>query len=61
MTILQWLHSAQKKQQVFVANRVGEILDQSPVDEWRQVKGTMNPIDTGRRGVTVSQFWKVNG
>ena len=56
MTVLQWLHSAHKKQQVFVANRVGEILDQSTVDEWQHVKGTMNPADIGTRGVTVSQL-----
>ena len=55
MTVLQWLHSG-KKQQVFVANRVGELLDKSTVDEWRHVKGTMNPADTGTSGVTVSQL-----
>ena len=55
--VLQWLHSAHKKQQqVFVANRVGQILDQCTVDEWRHVKGTMNPADIGTRWVTVSQL-----
>ena len=39
-----------------MANRVGEILDQSTVDEWRHVKGTMNPADIGTGGVTVSQL-----
>ena len=47
MTVLQWLHSAHKKQQVFVAKRVGKALDQSTVDEWRHVKCTMNPADIG--------------
>ena len=41
---------------MFVAHRVGEILDQSTVDEWRHVKGKMNPADIGTRGVTVSQL-----
>ena len=54
MTVLQWLHSAHKIQQVFVANRVGETLDQSTVDEWRHVKIKMNPTDMGTREVTVS-------
>ena len=58
MTVLQRLHSAHKRQQVFVANRVGEILDQSTVDEWRHVKWTMNPADIGTRGVNVSQLLK---
>ena len=56
VTFLQWLHSAHKKQQVFMANRFGEILDQSTVDEWRHVKATMSPADIGTRGVTVSQL-----
>ena len=53
---LQSLHSAHKRQQIFVAKRFGEILDQSTVDEWRHVKGTMNPADIGTRGVTVSHL-----
>ena len=56
ITVLQWLHSAHKRPQVFVANRVGEIWDQSTVDEWRHVKGTMKPADIGTREVTVSQL-----
>ena len=56
MTVLQWLHSTLEKQQVFVANRVGEILDQSAVDEWRHMKGIMNPADIGTRGVILSQL-----
>ena len=35
-TLLQWLHGADKKQPVFVANRVSEILDSSTIDQWRQ-------------------------
>ena len=31
-TVFQWLHSAHKRQQVFVANRVWEILDRSTVN-----------------------------
>ena len=56
MTVLRWLHAAHKKQQVFVANRVGKRLDQSTVDIWRQVKGFMNPADIGTRGVTLEQL-----
>ena len=56
LTVLQWIHSARKKQHIFVANRTREILDSSSVDEWRHVKGTMNPADVGTRGMTVSQL-----
>ena len=53
MTVLQRLQSAQNIQQILAANRVGEIMDKSAVDEWRHLKGTMNPADVGTRGVTV--------
>ena len=56
MTVLQWLHSAEKRQQIFVTTRVREVLDESTVDEWRHIKGTMNPADIGTRVVTVSQL-----
>ena len=38
LTVLQWIHSAPKKQQVFGANRIREILESSSVDERRHVK-----------------------
>ena len=49
-TVLQWLHST-AKQPVFVANRVGEILDVTTVDEWYHVDTENNPADTGTRGI----------
>ena len=56
MTIFQWLHSVNKQQQLFVAIRVGKLLDQSNADERRHVKGTLNPAYIGTREVTVSQL-----
>ena len=47
-TVLQWLHST-AKQPVFVANRVGEILEVTTVDEWYHVDTEDNPADTGTR------------
>ena len=52
-TVLQWLPAAQKKQQVFVANRVAEILENSSMDQWRHVKGVENPADIGTRGMSI--------
>ena len=48
-TVLQWLHGVDKKEPVFVANRVAEILDSSTIDQWRHVEGTLNPADIGTR------------
>ena len=57
-TVLQWLHGADKKQPVFVANRVAEILDSSTIDQWRHVEGTLNPADIGTRGKSVHELEK---
>ena len=44
-TVLKWLQAAHQKQQVFVANRAAEILENSSIDQWRHVKGVENPAD----------------
>ena len=48
-TFLQWLHGDYKKV-VFVASRVGEILQSSTVDEWYHVSTDDNPADTSTCG-----------
>ncbi|XP_075239333.1 uncharacterized protein LOC142334891 [Convolutriloba macropyga] len=52
-TVLQWLQSAHKKQQVFVANRAAEILESSSMYQWRHVKCIENPADIGTRGMSI--------
>ena len=52
-TVLQWLQAAHKKQQVFVANRAAEILENSSMDHSRLVKGVENPADIGTRGMSI--------
>ena len=49
-TVLQWLHST-AKQPLFVAIRVGEILEVTTVDEWYHVNTENNAADTGTRGI----------
>ena len=63
-TVLQWLQAAYKKQQVFVANRAAEILENSSMDQWRHVKGVENPADIGTRGMSIEglkQSVRLNG
>ena len=50
-TILQWLQSAHKKQQVFVANRAAEILEKFSMDQLGHVKDIENPAENGTRGM----------
>ena len=55
---MQWLPGADKKQPVFVANRVAEILDSSTIDLGRHVEGTLNPANIGTRGKSVNELGK---
>ena len=50
-TVLQWLNSTEKLP-VFVANRVGKILESTTIDEWHHVLSGGNPADTGTRGIS---------
>ena len=63
-TVLQWLHSSDKKQPNFVANRVEEILDSSAVDQWRHIAGADKPADLGTRGLSINELMQsiwING
>ena len=51
-TVLQWLNSSDKFP-VFVANRVGEILESTTINEWHHVLSGDNPADTGTRGISL--------
>ena len=48
-TVLHWLNSTEKLP-VFVANRVGEVLKSTTIDEWHHVLSGDNPADTDKRG-----------
>ena len=50
-TVLQWLQSTQR-QPAFIANRVGEILDNTTSDQWNYVPTSNNPADSGTRGLS---------
>ena len=55
-TVLQWIHSSHRKQQVFVANKVAEILDTTKVSQWNHVSGINNPADIGTRAINVDEL-----
>ena len=55
-TVLQWLHSSHRKQQVFVANQVAEILDTTDVSQWEHVSGINNPADIGTRAINIEEL-----
>ena len=55
-TILQWIHSSHRKQQVFVANRVAKILDTTDVSQWKHASGINIPADIGTRAINVEEL-----
>ena len=55
-TVLQWKHNSHPKQQVFVANRVAEILDTTDVSQWKHVSGINNPADFGIRAISIEKL-----
>ena len=59
ITVLQWIHSCHRKQQVFVANRVAEILDKTDVSQWKHVSGINNPADIGTRAVNIEELKRI--
>ena len=55
-TVLQWIHSSHRKQQVFVANRLADILDTTDVSQWKHVSGINNPADIGNRAINIEEL-----
>lgn len=48
-TVVRWLKSDSRKYKQYVANRVGEILESSTIDNWRWLPGLLNPADDATR------------
>ncbi len=48
-----------KKPRVFIANRLGEILNLSDKEEWNFINGEINPADHCSRGRTATEFLKL--
>ena len=49
--VLQWISST-NKHPIFIANRVGEILENTRVDQWNHVATCDNLADAGTRGMS---------
>ena len=51
--ILQYIENKDKRFQIFVANHVSAIFDQSKATQWWYVETSPNPADEASRGMTV--------
>ncbi|XP_057372199.1 uncharacterized protein LOC130693090 [Daphnia carinata] len=56
MTVLCWIHANHRRYNVFVANRISEILDSTTLQQWRHVSGILNPADECSRGLCPSEL-----
>ena len=54
--VIRYIENQDKRFQVFVANRVSAILNQSDPSQWRYVDTAQNPADEASRGMTVKEF-----
>lgn len=54
--LLGWLQGEQNRWKPFVANRVEQIKEIMPAEQWFYVKTTENPADAASRGLTASQL-----
>ena len=55
-TVLQWIYGSHQRQQIFVANRVAEILENTQAHQWNHCPGEWNPADDGTRGIPFRDF-----
>ena len=51
-TLLQWSRNNDKKQRVFVFNKVAELLDSTTVGQWNNIDGAKNPTVMGTPGIS---------
>ena len=56
-TVLQWIRGSEKRQQIFAANRVAEILELTQSTQWKHCPGYLNPADDGTRGIQPRRRW----
>ena len=54
-TVIQWLN-AFEKQQIVVANRIGEFLENNKLGEWIHIPGAKNLVDLGTRGMRANEI-----
>ena len=53
---MQWIRGSDKRQQIFVANCVAEILELTQSTQWKHCPGYLKPADNGTHGIPFSEF-----
>ena len=55
-TVIRWLNSFDKKHQIIFANRIGELLENTELGEWKHISGIQNPADLETRGFRAKEI-----
>ncbi|XP_057368282.1 uncharacterized protein LOC130689298 [Daphnia carinata] len=55
-TVLSWIKSRSCRFNVYVGNRIGEILESSSSSQWNYVPSSINPADDASRGLDAAEF-----
>ena len=55
-TVIQCIRNSHKRQQIFIANRISEILETTTVHQWRHCPGDINPADDATRGIPIADL-----
>ena len=55
-TVIQRLNAFEKKQPLFVANPIGEILKNTKLGEWNHIPGAQNPADLGTQEMRTNEI-----
>ena len=55
-TVLCWIKSQSCRFQIYVGNRVGEILETSSAEQWSYVPSDLNPGDDASRGLNAAEL-----
>ena len=56
ITVLLWINSSHRKQQLFVAGRVAEKLDTTDVSQWKHVSGINNLLNIGTTAINIKEL-----
>ena len=54
--VLSWLKGNPRRFKTFVGNRISEIMELAPPEQWRHVPGSLNPADCASRGLYPSDL-----